>query len=200
MAAGLDRFAPLTGVVFAVVGATAFATANGAPDKKATGEAVVAFAKANSSAMQTSDVLWVVAFAFLVLFAGTLRSVLRETPALGGVVLAGAAMFAVGAAVYFGCDFALGADGRYLEPAAAQALNALALFLVLPMCVGGFVFGLSSGLGLLRGTQLPRWLGWFALLLGLVAMTPAALAAVVGFFLWAAVTGVLIFRRAAAVG
>ena len=50
------------------------------------------------------------AFAFFVLFAGTLRSHLRRAPsadALSSVVLAGAAVFAAGGAVYFSFDFAL---------------------------------------------------------------------------------------------
>src|SRR4051812_12093326 len=108
----LGRWSSLSGVVFAVLGIAAFGSASGAPTAKASGESVVAFATAHHAAMETSDVLWTLAFAFLVFFAGTLRAVFRRPPgedALAAVVLAGAAMFAVGASVYFGMDFVLGA-------------------------------------------------------------------------------------------
>jgi len=194
----LGRLAPLCGLLFTVLGMAAFATANGAPDAKASGESVLAFVKTNSTAMQTSDTLWLFAFAFLVFFAGSVRALLRQSPAAepaSAVALAGAAMFAVGAAAYFGMDLTLGVDGSHLAPAAAQALNVLALAFVLPLCIGGFVFGLASGAAILRGDLLPHWLGWVAVLLGLVAMTPAVLAAVVGYFVWVAIMSVLVYRR-----
>jgi len=196
----LGRWSSLSGVVFAVLGIAAFGSASGAPGTKASGESVIAFVKAHHAAMQTSDVLWILAFAFLVFFAGTLRTVFRGAPeadSVAAVVLAGAAMFAVGASVYFGTDFVLGADGSHLAPAAAQALNALALTLVLPLCIGGFVFGIASGVAILRTTQLPHWLGWLAVVLGLVAVTPAALGAVFGYLIWAAIVSILVFRRGA---
>ena len=160
----LSRLTPLTGVVFAVLAAVAFATAPGAPSSTASGGRVIAFYEAHGSSAQTSDYLWMLAFAFLVLFAGSLRAFLRRTPAaeaLSSVVLAGAAVLAAGAGVYFGFDYTLASVPSHLAPAAAQALNVLALKLFLPVSAGGFVFGIASGLAILRGAQLPTGsAGW----------------------------------------
>ena len=196
----LGRLTPLTGVVFAVLAAVAFATASGAPSSTASGGRVIAFYEAHGSSAQVSDYLWMLAFAFLVLFAGSLRAYLRRTPgaeALSSVVLAGAAVLAAGAGVYFGFDYTLATTSSHLAPAAAQALNVLALKLFLPVSAGGFVFGVASGLAILRGTQLPKWLGWVAIVIALVTVSPAGLIGIVLFIFWTAIVSVLVWRRGA---
>ncbi len=194
----MSRFAPLTGVVYALLTLVAFATASGAPGSSSSGSKVIAFYEAHRTSARVSDLLWMLAFAFLVLFAGTLRSHLRRPPsadALNSVVLAGAAVFAAGAVVYFNFDFALAAVPQHLAPAAAQTLNVLALNMALAPSAGGFVFGVAAGLAIVRGGPLPNWLGWAAILIGLIAVTPGFIFALVLFALWAAVVGVLIWRR-----
>jgi hypothetical protein len=194
----LSRLAPLTGVAFSALAAAAFATAAGAPSSTAGGERVIAFYEAHGSSAQASDYLWMLAFAFLLLFAGSLRAFLRRTPAteaLSSLVLAGAAVLAAGAGVYFGFDYTLATTSGRLAPAAAQALNVLALKLFLPVSAGGFVFGIASGLAILRGAQLPKWLGWLAIVIGIATVTPAGLLGIVGFIFWTAIVSVLVWRR-----
>ena len=192
----LSRFAPLTGVVYGLLTLVAFATASGAPSNSASGAKVIAFYEAHQTNARVSDLLWMLAFAFLVLFAGTLRSHLSPSAgALSPLVLAGAAVFAAGAVVYFDFDFALAAVPEHLAPAAAQALNVLALNMELAASAGGFVFGVAAGLAIVRGRSLPKWLGWTAIVIGLIALTPGFIFALVLFALWAATVGVLIWRR-----
>lgn len=194
----LNRIAPLTGVVYGVLTLVAFASASGAPSNSASGAKVIAFYESHRASARLSDSLWMLAFAFFVLFAGTLRSHLRRAPsadALSSVVLAGAAVFAAGAAVYFNFDFALAVVPSHLAPAAAQALNVLALNMEFAASVGGFVFGIAAGLAILRGGALPKWLGFTAVLIGLLAITPGLLVALVLFAVWAAIVGVVISRR-----
>ena len=108
------------------------------------GRRVIAFYEAHGSSARTSDYLWMLALVFFLLFAGSLRSYLRRTPAavaLSSVVLAGAAVLTAGGCVYFGFDYALATVPGHLAPAAAQALNVLALKLFLPVSAGGLVFG-----------------------------------------------------------
>jgi hypothetical protein len=69
----LSRLAPLTGVVFAVVAVVAFGTASGAPKETATGAQIIAFFEAHGSHQQASDYLPMLALAFFLLFAGSLR-------------------------------------------------------------------------------------------------------------------------------
>ncbi|MEA2471665.1 MAG: hypothetical protein QOE38_2664, partial [Thermoleophilaceae bacterium] len=78
---------------------------------------------------------------------------------------------------------------------AAQALNMVALKLILPLVVGLFVFGLASGLAILRGTQLPKWLGWAALAIGIIAVTPVGFVGLGLLILWTPTVGVLVWRR-----
>ena len=193
-----SRLAPLTGVLFAVLAVAAFVSAAGAPSETASGARVISFYEAHSSSAKTSDYLWMFAFAFFLLFAGSLRSFLRRTAAakaLGSVVLAAAAALTVGATVYFGFDFALASVPSHLEPAAAQALNVLALKMFLPVSAAGLVFGIASGLAILRGAELPNWLGWVAIVIGIVTATPAGLLGLVLFIFWTATVSVLIWKR-----
>jgi hypothetical protein len=197
----LDRLAPLTGVVFAVLALAAFGTASGAPSATASGASVIAFYEAHGSSAKTSDYLWMFALAFFLLFAGSLRGYLRRTPSaatLSSVVLAGAAVLTAGGCVYFGFDFALASVPGHLAPAAAQALNVLALKLFLPVSAGGLVFGIASGLAILRGAPLPNWLGWTALAIGITIATPAGLIGLVAFIFWTATVSILIWKRSRA--
>jgi hypothetical protein len=197
----LSRLTPLTGVVFAVLAAAAFLTAQGAPDAKDSGGRVIAFYEAHGSSAQASDYLWMFAFAFLLFFAGSLRVYLRRfqpVEALSSLMLAGAAVLAAGATVYFGFDFALATVPSHLAPAAAQALNVLALKLFLPVSAGGLVFGIASGLAILRGAPLPKWLGWVAIVIAIVTATPAVLLGIVALIVWTAIVSVLIWRRSSA--
>ncbi len=197
----LDRLAPLTGVVFAVLAVAAFGTASGAPSATDSGARVIAFYEAHGSSAKTSDYLWMFALAFFLLFAGSLRGYLRRTPsaaALSSVVLAGAAVLTAGGCVYFGFDYALATVPSHLAPAAAQALNVLALKLFLPVSAGALVFGIASGLAILRGAQLPRWLGWSAIVIGIATATPAGLIGLVAFIFWTAIASILIWKRSGA--
>ena len=196
-----SRLAPLTGIAFAVLAVAAFLSAAGAPSATASGARVIAFYEEHGSSAQTSDYLWTLAFAFFLLFAGSLRDHLRRTPsatALSSVVLAGAAALTVAATVYFGFDYALATVPSHLDPAAAQALNVLALKLFLPVSAAGLVFGIASGVAILRGGELPGWLGWAAIAIGIVTATPAGLAGLAAFILWTATVSVLIWKRTGA--
>lgn len=110
-----------------------------------------------------------------------------------GVALAGAAILAAGGSTYFGFDYALAVMPSSIDPAAAQAVNLLALTLILPVASGLLVFGISMGVALIRCAVLPVWTGWAALVIALMA--PAGPFALVALALWCAVTGVLIWRR-----
>lgn len=73
-----------------------------------------------------------------------------------------------------------------------------ALNLWFPLASGGFVFGIASGLAILRGAQLPIWLGWVAIVIGIVTVTPAMLVGLVAYFVWAVIAGVLMWKRSGA--
>jgi hypothetical protein len=196
----LSRLAPLTGVAFAILAVAAAVSAPGAPSATASGPRAIAFYSDHGSSAQRSDYLWMLAFAFFLLFAGVLRNDLRRAPAakaLSSVLLAGAAALTVGATVYFGFDYALAAVPSHLDPGAAQALNVLALKLFLPVSAAGLVFGIASGLAILRGADLPNWLGWAAIAIRIVIASPAGLVGLFAFVFWTAFASVLVWKRGA---
>jgi len=200
MPARWSRLAPLTGVLFVAFAVASFPVSSNTPNSDASGARVIAFYEAHQSSQRVSDVLFVVASVFLMFFAGSLRGYLRRTPAaeaLSAVVLAGAVPLAVGIALFSGLDFALADVPSHLEPAAAQALNVLNNDLFFPIAVGGGVFGIASGLAILRGAPLPKWLGWAAIVIGIASMTPAGFPALLAFFVWTVIVSILVYLRSA---
>jgi hypothetical protein len=194
----IARLAPLTGVVSGVLVLAAFAAGQGgAPSEHASGTQVAAFVHAHSSGQKTSDILWTFAFVFLVFFAGSLRAHLRRASAAeaaSSVLLAGAAMMATGAALYFGSDYVLATTRADAAPATFQTLNALAVSLYLPVIAGALVFGIAGGVAILTARRLPRWLGVAAILIGALSVTGVLALPVLA--IWTIITGVLTWKRA----
>jgi hypothetical protein len=192
----LGRLAPFTGVVFAVLSAAGMATAQVPPGVKASGDKILAFAKAHQSSQRRADVLLIAGFAFFLLFAGSLRGYLRRSPeaeAASTLALAGAAVLAGGVAIYIGFDFALNSAPDALTPAAAQALNVLALRLIFPLSVGAFVFGVAAGVAILQSKLLPAWLGWASIVIAL--LTPIWIIQFLVLYVWAIVVSILLWKR-----
>lgn len=191
------RFGAITGLGVTVLVFVAFAVSSPPPSVAAGGAPVVRFYTSHSGAAHTSDTLWIIAFGVFVFFAGFLRDVLKQAPQAEGLAtvgLAGAALTAAGVTVYFGCDFALASMPASIAPAAAQAVNLLALQLFLPVAVGVVVFALAFGIAIISAPTLPTWAGWVAFLVALSA--PAGPFALVGLALWSGVVGVIATRRA----
>jgi hypothetical protein len=195
-----SRLAPLTGVLFGIIVVVAIVTGGGeTPDANARPARVIAYYGTHRSEVETSAILFALAFLVLLLFAGVLRSYLRRTPAaegLGSLALAGAVLMAVGALIGTGVEYGLAHQLHHLGPEVAQTLNFLDNELFLPVLAGAFVFGISSGLAILRGAALPKWLGWVAIVLGVVALIPpTGFFALLGFVIWTVIASILMYRR-----
>jgi hypothetical protein len=189
-------------VIFAGLAAagTAVGTSwsNDTPSSNTSGAQVIAFYEAHRSGQRTGDILVALAFVFFLFFVGSLRAHLRQARAaepLSAVMLAGAVVFTIGMTLLAGLDFALADVPHDLSAAAAQALNVLNNDLVFPSLVGLAVFGLASGLAILRGAPLPRWLGWVAIAIGIAAVTPATPLARLAIAIWTIIVSVLICLR-----
>jgi hypothetical protein len=195
----LSRLAPLTGVIFAVILIIGVFSGNETPNADASSAKVIAYYGSHRSEVETSSVLFALAFLFLVLFAGSLRSYLRRTAAaegLAAIVLAGAVLMAAGALLGSSVEFGLAENVSHLEPAAAQTMNVLSNEIFLPVLGGAFLFAIGSGLAILCGARLPKWLGWVAIVLGIAALVPpASFPALLGFAIWSVVVSILIYRR-----
>ena len=196
----LSRFAPLTGVVFAVLVAVALVTEKETPEAGASGAKVLAFYAANHADVKKTGTMVALAFVFFLFFAASLRGYLRRTPAaepLSALVLAGSVLLTAGFAIFIGIKFALAENYTVLQPVAAQTLNVLSNELFFPVAIGACVFGIAAGLAILRGGGLPKWLGWVIIVAGIAAPTPADEIALLGLVVWTVLVSILIFLRSA---
>lgn len=195
-----SRLAPLTGIGFAVLTVVAvFSNTAETPKASASVAKVISYYAVHRSEVETTAILFALAFLVLVLFAGALRSYLRRTPAaegLASLVLAGGVMMATGALIGSGVEYGLAHNLHSLSPAEAHTLNFLSQELFLPILGGAFVFAICSGLAILRGAALPKWLGWVAIVLGIAAIIPpTSLPSLLGFAIWTIIVSVLMYMR-----
>ncbi len=148
MSTRFSRLGPLIGLLVLPFGLVAFASSQSGPGLKSGGRPVIDFYVAHRTGQITSDLAWILAFTCFLLFAGALRGHLRKDPegeTLGALVLARAP--------------------ATLSPPAAQALNQLGLSMFLPVVSGVLVFGLSTGIAILRTGLLSKVLGAAAILI-----------------------------------
>jgi hypothetical protein len=193
----LRRLAPLTGVVFAVLLAVTFILTGDTPGQKDTGQQVISFYQDHHGKILAGNLFGAVGVPFFIFFVATLRGHLSKNP--GGEVpstmaLVGATMIAIGGATFASLEIGLSDVRNDISPAAAQAINVLDNVLFIPFEAGIVLFGIGAGLAILNGGGLPRWLGWVAFVLGVIAFTPVGFLSFIVFLLWSAVVGIMIFR------
>jgi hypothetical protein len=196
----LSRLAPLTGVLFAVLAVVAIVTGSESPGTNEPPAKIVAYYTTHRSEVKTSAFLFALAFLILVLFAASLRSYLRRTPAaegLSALVLAGSVLIAAGTSISAGVEVGLANEIHHLGPESVQTLNFITEEVAfLPVVGGAFLLAIASGLAILRGAALPKWLGWVAIVLGIAALVPpASFPSLLGFAIWSAIVSILIYRR-----
>ncbi len=143
-----------------------------------------------------------IAGALLIFFFGYVRKVLRaaegENGMLSLVAFAGAAIVAIGIAIDSTISFALAEQADDIEPAAAQALQALWDNDFFPIALGTTVMLLASGISIVRHGALPKWLGWIAILLGVIGLTPVGFVGFLGGAVWIVIVSVMLSVRARA--
>lgn len=196
MSSRWTRVLPLAGVVFVGLLVASFAMSNNTPDNGSTGEAVIKFYKDNQNQQRLAALLGAYAVIFFLIFANVLRVHLRpSSPDLATLGFAGAILVGVGGAAFSGFSFALSDVPDKLNPGAAQALNLLNSDFFFPLAIGSSLFMFTTGLAVIRGRSLPVWLGWIALPIGVVAVTPVGFFAFLAVMAWVLVTSILMFIR-----
>jgi hypothetical protein len=179
-----DWLVPLTGAAFFVVALLGFAIGGEPTSADKPAAAVVAFYVDNKDATQIGALLAVLAVLLLVFFAAYLRKVLHEAAGEGEmlslVAFAGLVIVAVGFAIDATILFALAESAADIDPAAAQALQALYDNDFMPMILGVMAFLWATGLSVLRSGVLPAWLGWLMIALAVVGATPVGFIAAIG--------------------
>ena len=200
------RLAMLSGAVFVVLLVVAFAVLGGeTPDENASARKVLTFYTDHQNRQIAAAIVLGASVPFLMIFSAVLHRTLRafegpggwlSTLALGGGLVASAG-FLIGAGIHL----ALAAAADEEAVAAAHALNFLdALdFPAFALPIGVLVF--ATGFATFRGGgALPRWLGWVAIIVGLVVFTPAGFFASVLCVLWILVASIVLYLRGAPTG
>jgi hypothetical protein len=198
---GRTWYAPLTGALFVLILIVGLAVLGEEPPgvDEDVGE-IVDFYIDNDTEIYAGVILEGLAAVLLVFFAGSLRKVLRAAEGEGGtlslVALVGLVIVAVGFAVDASISLALVETVEDVDPVAVQTMAALFENDFVPFAVGAMVFVLALGISTLRHGAFPKWLGWVAIALGVLSVTPIAFVTVIGAALLVGITSVMMALRA----
>jgi hypothetical protein len=199
-----QKLLPLSGIIAVLLIALAFVIGGGSPDPDDSAAKVISFYRAHDAREIAAALVLATSVPFLVFFAVALATTLRpgdaggrpvwELVLVGGSVLAGGAIL-LAAAVHFA--LADGAD--HLSAAALQVLNVVDGDGWVAWNTGIGVMMLGAAGSLLSHPVASRWLGWVALVLGVLLFIPFAdFFALLASGLWILVMSVVLFRRVGA--
>lgn len=195
---GIERFAPLTGVLFTLLVIVAIVTVGDeGPDVKDSAQKVAAFYEDNDSEQIISSALEGLAAVLLVWFGASVREriALVEGGAgrLASLAFAGFVIVAVGLATDAAIVFAMAESAGDISPESTEALYALYNNFFFPLVVGVALLTLSSGLASIRHGAFTKVLGWIAIVLGVVAITPVGFVSAIGTLLWVGALSIVLF-------
>jgi hypothetical protein len=197
------RRAPLLGIaaaVIAVISVTVGGTST--PDVDAPARDIINHY--DDSAQAISAVAGALSALLVVFFGAVMRARLRAAEALSNLVLVGAALFALGLAIFAAISitlYDLASSDKAIDPGALQALNALNVDFFFPAIIGLAVWYWASGLAIFSTGVLPRWWGWVSVALGVLSVLgPLGFIAFILSIPWAFVTAVLLMRSDSASG
>jgi hypothetical protein len=200
MRSNREWLVPLTGVAFVVVGIVAFTISGEPPDAKDDVQSIVDHYVDNKDSVQIGSVLASLAGALLIFFFGYMRKVLRAAEGPGGMLslvsFVGAAIVATGIAIDATISFALAEAADDIEPAGVQALQALWDNDFLPIALGTVVLLFATGISIVSHGALPKWLGWIAIVLGVLGPTPIGFVAFLGSAVWILLASIVLTMRA----
>ena len=195
----LERLAPLTGVLFAVIMVVGFLVVGDTPDADASPAEILDHYDDDGKIFVGVMALLLAAVALL-FFAGVLRRHLASVGLewLASVVLGGAVVFAAGLGLFISSQVSLIDAADKNQEGALQALNIIDNDNFGPAVIGLTVMYLASAWHVLGSRSLPVWIGWLSLVLGIVAVLgPLGFVAFLAFPFWVLIVSIALFRRVA---
>jgi hypothetical protein len=201
MGTSWGRWATLTGVLYTVLFLVAFLAGHSTPDSDASAQHAVSSFVSNRTHDRLSVFLIAYATVFAMFFAAALRSYLKARSDGDGLLtlgFGGMIIFVVGALTLVGMEFAATDVPAKISPAAEQALNVLQNDVFFALLVGAGIFLIGNGLAIVATGAVPTWLGWVAVPLAVIAVTPLGwFVAIFALPIWALIVSVLMFLRTA---
>ena len=198
---GLERYAPLTGLLFVVLVIAAVIVGGESPGANDGIGEVLKYWQDNDEKAVAASVIAAYSAVALIWFAGVWRAALAAGeggPArLANTAFAGLIVMALGWSMLIAFNFLAAETVDDVEPQVTQTFSALQSDFFFPLAIGLAVFLLASGLAIGRGAVAPAWLGWVAVVLGVLAVTPAGFFALLAGLIWIAAISIVLFRRGA---
>ena len=202
-----SKLAPLSGIAFlalVIAGGLYGGKPPGEQDLKSADELAAAYA-AQGDKLMVAVFLMGLGLVFLVYFGSVLKTALdagtAETGCLSRVAFAGVIVFVVGAAIDFSLMIAMieGAKEK-VDPLVIQTLSTYWENDFVPFAVGIVLLTSASAISILKYGGPPKWLGWLAAMIAVVALIPpigwVAFPAAGGWVLLASVTLAALARKA----
>jgi hypothetical protein len=201
---GMARFAPLAGVLFLLLAIATALTSGDPPDADAPTNEIAEWWKDNDTKNAISAVLGVYAAGVLVWFAGALREAIAraEGPGsrLASVAFGGSVIVATGLAVNSALQVTAAESAGDVPPEVTQAIHAIYDGMYFPLGLGFGLLLLASGVAAIRHGAFDRWLGWIAVVLGVLCFTPLGFIGFLGGIAWVAIAGIVLYRKKDPVG
>lgn len=197
----LRRWLALCGVGAGVLFLVTFFAGGGSPNENSSAAKVVSYYRDHRGGLVLLAVLGVVAAVLLVLFATRLRELLQagqgnDNGLLARAAFGGAVILAAGSALLSTTSFAVVRAAHYGLAGPAQTLNILDNDSFFVLVTGVSVLLLAAGIATVRRPVLPRWLGWVAIVIGILALAgPAGVVGAGLSILWLIVVSIMMLVR-----
>lgn len=195
---GIERFAPLTGVLFLVVVVASLIVGGEGPTTDDSLQETVDFWRDDETNQIISAVLGAYAAGLLVWFAASVRDAVAraepDTGRLASISFAGAVIVAAGALFTGALEFTLAEAADEMSPQGLHALSILYSDMWFPFAIGLALFLFPAGLAAVRYGAFDRWLGWMAIVIGFVCATPLGFFGFLAALAWTGLAGVVLYR------
>jgi hypothetical protein len=195
-----ERYAPLTGVAFFVIVLIGFLIGGDTPGSHDSAIKAEAFYTRHRDQQMVASFIIMWGAIFLPFFVSTLKRALDwsgGTGRLANACFAGGIIYTMGFFLLATVHLALADGAGKTTPQVTQTLNVLDNNDFIPVGAGLGIFILSAGLAIVRYRALPAWLGWSAIVIGILAFTPAGFFAFLLGGVWILVTSIVLFMSSA---
>ena len=194
---------PLLGVLFLVLLIASFIIQGEPKDASHPADEVKNWYLDNKDSAEISAFIGTVAAAALIFYGAYLRKVLAVAQGEGAeamlpiLVLIGLTVVAVGGAIDNMLMFATAERADDIPAGSVQTIQAIWDNDFLPLAMGVLVFNWSVGLAVLKSGALPKWMGWAAVVFGVLGLAgPIGFVGVMGAALWVIVSSIMLSLRA----